>query len=324
MPHDERVRAVTNSDSFPRMLDTLDSQIRRVSLNSNYLFAKITDLRTELGACVLRHTNTHERIDWERALQQYTMLAATLFYEFYREELEREYPSASVFILSPAQEIAGLRLIGMTDAEVRTNAGAVLRGADNIDRYYALMLNERGIHPEQTPPLALIMHRMPNRSAVLRAGIMAKFLDMMARPTPGEEVSLNSVMRFLDAHNHFNYIRWAETRERRPKAVIAMLTSVANLTNGVLSRAGRAAMNGAAVNVDNVHNELLAVFSSVIIAGILWENREEIVRAMNADVLMLSLPEAAARADDGGESSPALAGGCHGHGGKKKGKHGMR
>jgi hypothetical protein len=322
MPHDDRVRAVTNSDSFPRMLDTLGEQVRRTATANNYILAKVTDLRTELGACVLRHTDPRSRINWESALSQYTMLSATVFYEFYREELAREYPPETLPALPPAQEELGVRLIGLLDATDRANIPEILHGADGVDAYFTLLLKNRHIPSERTPPLALIMYRMPNRSAMLRAGVMAKFLDMMARPAAGEEVSLNSVMRFLDAHNHFNYIRWAETREQRPRAVIALLTSVANLTNGVLSRAGRAAMAGTPVDVDAVHNELMSVLCAVIIAGILWENRDEAIRTMNAELLML--PGAAARADDVDEPPPALAGGCHGHGGKKKGKHGMR
>ncbi len=331
--HVEAVRIAAGSDAFPGMLDELSGQINREIRANKYLFAKIVDLHSALQDCIDHPRNTYDHVlDWDPALRRFVIVAMMIYYEFYRREMVLKFPAKTVRILTPMQEEEGLRLLGMLQGTSHANIPEIMRRTDAVDKFYGDRIKEYKVDKARTPPEAFVMYNLPLREGLLRAGIMGSFLDMMKFPRPGEEVSLDTVMRFLNYENQFNYVAWAMSREPGISRAKGFIDCVIDLSNKLIKRTDDQVKAKQAVNVSELHSELLSVVNAVIIAGILEDNKRETYKALHMDDLLLrddthpsELPHlsSSSRADDT-SSDPPPAAGCHGgRGRKKRGMHYM-
>jgi hypothetical protein len=326
----EAVRRASQSDAFPGMLDELADQARLTITENRDLFALIIDLRTSLNDTLGKPGAFNATVDWDEPLSRYVIIVLAVYYEFYRSELTHDFPPRTVFILTPMQEAEAMRLVGMMQGTSLSDVPGVMKNASATKKFFDDMTTQYKVSPSTTPSLAFTMHRMPDRSALLRAGIMGSFMDMMRHPEPGKEVSMDTVMSFLHYRNHFNYIQWGETRATPMPRRDALIQCIISLTNAVIARTEAQVAMGQQVDVTNLHNEFMSVLVACIIAGILHENRIDTYRALGLEDFFLpgdphipgqQLPQpmAGSRAEpeDPPHDLPA-AGGCHG--GHKRGR----
>lgn len=308
------LRFASGDHVFPSMVMAMGEQAKEALLQNTYLRGKLMHLQASLERTVL--VRPGEAVDWRPALQEYIVFALLVYYDFYRSELERTIPGEHVRILKDYDEQTAMQMVGLLLATPAANTDSVRTQVQALDNWFRAAIIAHKLDPLATPTEAFTMHRVPDRSATLCAGIVGHFISLLRDPlSQFHSVSTDSVLRFLKPANQFNYVARSNDPNAPVQRHVAFLHVVKDLTSQVLAYAETQTPTGHGINTDALLTDMMATVFAVVIAGALWDSHEYITRTLALDPAILQQSKA--------HATPwhlFPAGGCHGGMGRKKKK----
>jgi len=307
------VQQASGHGGFKRLVEEVAGEIERLLSQNAYIAGKQYELRAvvEKGLAV----PSGAEVDWTPMLTRFVVLALISYFDMHREELQAAYPrAASATVLTAAEQrealakVADLWRVDSAHDELLRNKVAAL------EAHFQSVAARAGLSAADAPEVAFVLHRLPDRSEVMRAATMQRLRALVLNedsPYHGT-VGIEPLLRFMSPHNQFNYVKWGAQATPPVAPHRAFLTKVVALTNMVIARIVGVRADGHAVTAEYVYAEFREVIAMVLLAGLLERNLRAVHQVFGLDEL-LDAPSSSAVPVGG-----VMAGGCHGGHGRRR------